>query len=327
MGLPDGDAEEYPSPRQPPWPSFALAAQAAVQHLDTRFGLDLWLVTHVEDDRQSVVAAAGRWAALAARGTAFSWRESFCVAMMERRGPTWAPDVSTVPGYAAVATGVLAQVKAYVGVPLEGDDGEFFGTLCAYAGAPQRDAPEDLLSTVKLVGQMLSTILASEQVAATRSREATLAHALAERDHRTGLLNGRGWEAALLLEEQRVQRYGSHTGIVIASIEQHEPNGDATHPVKDHLLRQCAEVLVANGRPGDVQARLEGDEFAVLAIECDAHCLRAMQTKLRIELRTAAVSVAIGAANRRVGESLIDTSVRAREAMHADHRRRQKRRR
>ena len=149
MGLPDGDAEPYPCPRQRPWPSFALAAQAAVQHLDTRFALDLWLVTHVEQDRQAVVASAGRWAALAAPGTDFSWRESFRVAMLERRGPTWAPDVSTIPGYAAVATGVLAQAQAYVGVPLEGNDGEFFGTLCAYAGTPQQDAPADLLSTVE----------------------------------------------------------------------------------------------------------------------------------------------------------------------------------
>ncbi len=327
MGLPDGDAEQYPSPRQRPWPSFALAAQAAVQHLDTRFGLDLWLVTHVQEDRQTVVAAAGNWAALATPGTDFSWRESFCMAMREQRGPTWAPDVSMIPGYAAVATGVLAQVHAYVGVPLEGDDGEFFGTLCAYAGAPQENAPADLLSTVELVGQMLSTILASEQVAATRSHEAAMAHALAERDHRTGLLNGRGWEAALLLEEQRVQRYGSSTGIVIATLE-HEPNDDdATPPMTDHLLRQCAEVLATNSRPGDVQARLEGEEFAVLAIECDAHCLRALRTKLRIELRTAALSVAIGIANRRVGESLIDTSVRARSAMNSDHRRRAERRR
>lgn len=328
MGLPDGDAEQYPSPRQRPWPSFALAAQAAVQHLEARFALDLWLVTHVTEDRQTVVASAGHWAALATPGTGFAWRESFCVAMLEQRGPTWAPDVSTIPDYAAVATGVLAQVRAYVGVPLEGDGGEFFGTLCAYAETPQHEAPADLLSTVELVGQMLSTVLAREQEAAARSHDAAMASALAERDHRTGLLNGRGWKAALALEDQRVQRYGSSTGILVATIEHPEPNAaDTTEPVTDLLLRQCAEVLATNRRPGDVQARLEGEEFAVLAIECDAQCLRAMRAKLRIELRTAALSVAIGAANRRVGESLTDTYVRARDAMNTDHRRRNEQRR
>ncbi len=325
--LPDGDAGLYPSPRRAPWPGFALAADAAVQHLNERFGLDLWLVTHVVDDQQTVVAAAGHWAALAAPGTDFSWRESFCRSMVERRGPTVAPDVLTVPAYAAVATGVLARVRAYLGVPLEGDGGEFFGTLCAFAGTPQQEAPGDLLSTVELVGQMLSTILTHEQVALARSHEAALAYALSERDHRTGLLNRRGWEAALVREDHRVDRYGSSAGILTATIE-HAERVDSTtaHPAAEDLLARCAEVLSTTGRPGDVHARLEGEVFAILAVECDARCLQAMQAKLRVELRTAGVPVTTGVANRRVGEHLTDTSARARVAMNADKRRRQERR-
>jgi GAF domain-containing protein len=57
--------------------------------------------------------------------------------MVDRRAPVVAPDVSSVPAYAQVAVGPLAQVRAYVGVPLEGDDGVVFGTLCGFAGAPQ----------------------------------------------------------------------------------------------------------------------------------------------------------------------------------------------
>lgn len=324
MLLPDGDAGLYPSPRRAPWSGFALAANAAVQHLNERFGLDLWLVTHVVDDQQTVVAAAGHWEALAAPGTDFSWRESFCVSMVERRGPTMAPDVLTIPAYAATATGVLARVRAYLGVPLEGDDGVFFGTLCAFAGTPQREAPKELLRVVEVVGQMLSTILAHEQVALARSHEAATAYAWAERDLCTGLLNRRGWEAALIKENHRVDRYGSSAGILAATIEHpKQVDGTTAHPASEHLLVQCAEVLTATGRPGDVHARLEGEEFAVLAIECDARCLQAMQAKLRVELRTAGVPASIGVANRRVGEHLTDTSSRAQAAMNADKRRRQ----
>lgn len=297
-----------------------------MQHLDERFDFDLWLVTHVVDDRQTVVAAAGHWEALAAPGTDFSWRESFCVSMVERRGPTLAPDVLAVPAYAATATGVLARVRAYVGVPLEGDDGEFFGTLCAFAGTSQVGAPEDLLSTVELVGQMLSTILWHEQVATARSHEASVASTLTERDQRTGLLNRRGWEAALIREDHRVARYGSGAGILIATIEHPDSTDGGTAPTAEHQVLQCAEVLTGTGRLGDVQARLEDDEFAVLAIECDAHCLQAMQAKLRVDLRAAGVPVRIGVANRRVGEHLTDTSARARAAMKADERRRPPRR-
>jgi diguanylate cyclase (GGDEF)-like protein len=318
-----GEAGSYPSPRRAPWPGFALAAEAAVQHLNERFGLDLWLVTHVVDDHQTVVASAGHWEALATPGTDFSWKASFCRSMVEQRGPTMALDVSLVPDYAAVATGVLARVRAYVGVPLEADGGELFGTLCAFAGTPQEEAPEHLLSTVGLVGQMLSTILAHEQVALARSHEAATAYALVERDHRTGLLNRRGWEAALVREDHRVDRYGSSAGILTGVIE-HAERGDGNDddPAADDVLARCAELLTSTARPGDVQARLGRDEFAVLAIECDARCLQAMQAKLRVVLRTAGVPVTIGVASRRVGEHLTDTSARAQAAMHADRRRR-----
>ncbi len=327
MALSDGDAGLYPDPRRAPWPGFALAADAAVQHLNERFGLDLWLVTHVVDDHQVVVAAAGHWEALAAPGTDFSWRQSFCMPMVERRGPTMAPDVLMVPGYAAAATGVLARVRAYLGVPLEGDGGAFFGTLCAFAGTPQQGVRDDLLSTVELVGQMLSTILAHEQVALARSHEAAMAYALAERDHRTGLLNRRGWEAALVREDHRVDHYGSAAGILTGIVKEPPRVVDATaDPAGEHLLTRCAEVLTRTGRPGDVQARLEGGQFAVLAIECDARCLQAMQARLRVEMRTAGLSVSIGVASRRVGEHLADTSARAHAAMNAEERRRQERR-
>jgi diguanylate cyclase len=321
MVIPSGDAGSYPSPRRAPWPGFALAAEAAVQHLNERFGLDLWLVTHVVDDHQTVVASAGHWEALATPGTDFSWKASFCRSMVEQRGPTMALDVSLVPDYAAVATGVLARVRAYVGVPLEGDGGELFGTLCAFAGTPQEEAPEHLLSTVGLVGQMLSTILAHEQVALARSHEAATAYALVERDHRTGLLNRRGWEAALVREDHRVDRYGSSAGILTGIIE-HSERADDPDPAADDVLARCAELLTSTARPGDVQARLGPDEFAVLAIECDARCLQAMQAKLRVAMRTAGVPVTIGVAGRRVGEHLTDTSARAQAAMHADRRRR-----
>lgn len=304
-----------------------MAAEAAVHHLNEHFGLDLWLVTQVVDDQQRVVAVAGHWEALAVPGTDFSWRESFCLSMVERRGPTLAPDVLAIPGYAALATGVLARVRAYVGVPLEGDGGAFFGTLCAYAGSPQQEAPDDLLTTVELVGQMLSTILAHEQVALARSHEAAAAYSLAERDQRTGLLNRRGWDAALTREDHRMERYGSRAGILTGAIEHPaRVDGATDDPADEDLSAQCAEVLTTTGRPGDVQARLERDEFAVLAIECDALCLQAIQARLRVEMRTAGVPVTIGAANRRVGEHLTETNARAQAAMNADRRRLQHRR-
>lgn len=315
----------YPDPRLGPWPGFALAAAAAVQHLNDRLGLDLWLVTHVDAGSQVVVAAAGHWVDLASPGTPFSWQDSFCLRMIDQRGPTVAPDVLAIPAYALAATGVLARVRAYVGVPLEGDEGRLFGTLCAFAGEPQPDSLKDSLDVVQLIGRMLSTILAREQAARARSEDAAAAYALAERDRLTGLRNRRGWEAALAQEEQRCQRYGSTASVVALDLDDLKRTNDiAGHTAGDDLLVRCAGVLTRTSRPGDAQARLGGDEFGVLAVECDAVSVSALLARLRVQLRSAGVAASAGWATRRPGEDLVDTWGRADAAMYRDKRRRKR---
>jgi diguanylate cyclase (GGDEF)-like protein len=314
----------YPNPRRAPWAGFALAAEAAVQHLNERVDLDLWMVTHVVGDEQIVVASAGHWAALAQPGTAFSWPESFCRPMTEQRGPTVAPDVLTFPEYAGLATGVLARVRAYVGVPLEGREGRLFGTLCAFAGEPRDHTLGDILDQVQLVGQMLSTILASEELAALRSADAASAHALAERDSLTGLRNRRGWLSTLSRENDRARRYGASASIIVVDLEDMKGTNEAAGlSVGDDLLRRCADVLRSLGRPGDVPARPGGNEFCLLAVECDAACARALLARLRVNLRTAGVNASAGVATRRLGEDLSETCRRANEAMYREKRLRQ----
>lgn len=314
----------YPDPRELPWPGFSLAAAAAVEHLDDLADLDLWLVTAVDGAEQTVVAAAGGWAALAPAGTAFPWQDSFCVRMVERQGPVLAPDVARVPAYAAAAVGPLAGVRAYVGVPLQGDDGRLFGTLCGFAGRPQPEAPPGWLGAVRLVGRMLSTILAREQFAQARSSEAAAAYALVERDPVTGLRNGRGWASALVEEHVRCQRYGGTASVLALALDDAsdapgavpQDTGDA-----DRLVR-CAEVLRRCCRPGDVLARPGTRQFAVLALECDPVAARALLARLRVELRTAGLSASAGSATRRTGERLDDAWTRADADVARERRRR-----
>lgn len=317
---PDG---AYPDPRLAPWPGFAMAADAAVKMLHDRLGLDLWLVTAVQGDDQVVVSSAGHWSELAPPGTVLRWSESFCLRMIDREGPTAAPDVRGVPAYARAATGVLARVRAYVGIPLEGQEGELFGTLCAFAGDPQREDLAADLDLVELVGRMLSTIIAREQFGRARSEEAAAALALADRDLLTGLRNRRGWESALWQEHQRCQRYGSTPSVVVVDLDDlKSANDEGGHPAGDTLLVQCASVLAAVSRPGDVLARVGGDEFGVLAVQCDAAASRALVTRLRVQLRDAGVAASVGSATRRSGEDLSDAWRRADAAMYREKRRR-----
>lgn len=306
--------EQYPDPRLHPWPGFSLAAAAAVEHLEDLVPLPLWVVTAVGDDTQTVVAAAGAWSRAAGPGTTWPWPDTFCVRMVERRGPVVAPDVSAVPAYAEVAVGALSAVRAYVGVPLEGDDGVVFGTLCGFADDPQDPCWDASLPSVRLVARMLSTILAREQFAAARSQEAAAAYALVERDPVTGLRNRRGWDAAVGQEDTRCQRYGRTASVLVLRLD----------PGADDQVHRCAQVLAGSCRPGDVLARLGTCEFAVLALECDLVAARALHARLRVQLRTAGLTAATAVATRRAGERLQAAEARAGEDAAREQRRRRR---
>lgn len=318
-----GSGRQLSGPSIGPWPGFALAADAAVSDLHRRFGLDLWMVTHVEGDRQVVVASAGPWDRLASPGVAFSWAQSFCLRMVTGDGPVAEPDVHRAPGYAPIAVGSLARVRAYVGVPLLSSEGRLFGSLCAFAEAPQPPTMSTMLEPVQLLGRMLSTLIAGEQFATDRSQEAAAAYALAEQDALTGLRNRRGWEAALVQEEQRSRRYGTPVSVLALGLNDgHRPDDRAGEHPGDATLKACADVLRGIRRPGDTLCRVGGGEFAVLAVECAAVCTRALAARLRVQLRTAGVAGSVGTAARQTHETLEQTWHRAVEDMERDKRRR-----
>lgn len=307
-----------------PWPGFALAADAVVADLHGRFGFELWLVTHLDQDRQVVVASAGPWAAMLPPAVVLPWAKSFCVRMVEHDGPVAVADVARSAGYGPIAVGAYAGVRAYLGVPVLSTDGELFGTLCAFAGQPETSSMPAALGQVTLVGRMLSTIATGEQIAVDRSHEAARAYAFAQLDRLTGLRNRRGWEAARGTEEQRACRYGSPVSVLVVELDDLKGiNDTAGHAAGDAALIACGQALLDVCRPADSVARTGGDEFSVLAVQCDAVSAVALARRARVQLRATGVAASVGVAARRPQEGLEDTWRRADQAMYRDkHRRR-----
>jgi GGDEF domain-containing protein len=266
---------------------FAAAAGAAITELNRQVpGWDLWLVTCVSQDRQLVIASAGAWAEQAPRGAQFSWQASFCVRMTSGQGPAIAGDVRDSPAYLKAAIGPLAGVRAYLGVPLLLGAEELFGTLCAFAGEPRPELPATM-ATVRLLARMLSTVLAGERAAAERSAEAAGAYALADRDRVTGLRNRRGFEQMLTLEQGRCRRFAIQCSVVVLRVPDgaagkgHDPGPGGQGEAR---LRRYAEILEQESQPGDVIARVEPNEYTVLAVHTDligAHALAAPQRPQR----------------------------------------------
>jgi GGDEF domain-containing protein len=302
-----------------PFVGFAHAADAAVRELNRQLpGIGLWLVTCVVEDRQLVVASAGDWAERAPAGTEFSWQASLCLRMVNG-APQMAMDLASEPAYRSAMVGPLADVRAYLGLPLRIADGELFGTLCAFAGTPQPLGWSEVLPVASLVGRMLSTVLVGERAARDRSVEAARAYALADRDPLTELRNRRGFEHAVHTEQGRGLRFGTRSSILVMTLD---PSSDGLAAAPDALLGRCAQVLSTLCQSGDLAARVQSREFALLAAETDLVGVRAMQVRLRQALRKVDMGASVGTASRRVGEDLAETWTRAEQATRADERRR-----
>jgi GAF domain-containing protein len=142
-----------------PWRDWCSAAEGALRFLHRHVGWDLWMVTAVVDDRQVVLLAEP--ADAVPPGTTLPWSDSFCRQMVEGNAPRLATVTAAVPEYATRASGPLAGVSAYMGIPLVTAEMELYGTLCgvAYRAKPRSAAHE--LEVVEAVARMLSTLMAA----------------------------------------------------------------------------------------------------------------------------------------------------------------------
>jgi GAF domain-containing protein len=142
-----------------PWPDWAAAASGALQFLHDHLSWDVWMVTHVSGETQTVLCTSPN--PHVRPGAQLPWEESFCRAMTEGRAPRLATVTAAVPEYAVLTKGLGRDVAAYVGVPLVAPDGQLFGTLCGVAfRAKPLSAARDL-PLVETVARMLSTLLAA----------------------------------------------------------------------------------------------------------------------------------------------------------------------
>ena len=88
--------------------------------------------------------------------------------------------------------------------------------------------------------------------------------------------------------------------------------GGAAATTAETLLGRSADVLTGVAQPGDVTARTDPTELALLAVGADALASRALQVRLRRAVRNERLTASVGVATRRGGEDLTDTWLRAR---------------
>ena len=245
--------------------SFDAACALVIEHISRVAPLGLWAVTRVADGRQLILASAGDTYPVD-DGDEFAFCESLCSQMVSGAAPRTAPDVARVPEYAALACMSPLSLGAYVGTPIVRPDGGLFGTVCGVDPDPQPESLSDLRPLLDVLSSLLSAVLAGDLFATAAAREFEQARREADVDPLTGLLNRRGWDRYLEVEEERFRRFGDPACVVVIDLDRLKVVNDTQgHAAGDLHIRRAADVLARTVRGSDVLARLGGDEFGIVA--------------------------------------------------------------
>ncbi|MFM1843608.1 MAG: hypothetical protein RLZZ490_2351, partial [Cyanobacteriota bacterium] len=155
------------------------------------------------------------------------------------------------------------------------------------------------LPLVQLLGKLLSTTLDFFLKAEAASRREEHHKFLSERDVLTGLYNRRGWEQLLNSEEARCQQFGFPASVMMIDLDDLKlVNDQQGHDAGDELLKRAARLIKQTCRQQDICARIGGDEFIVLCIECHLSQADLMRERLAEVLQTAGIGASIGIAER-----------------------------
>jgi diguanylate cyclase len=300
--------------------SFELHANRVLSFLQERLPFSIWMVTRAAGKDQIVLQAEGEAFGMAP-GDRFRWSDTFCARMVSREGPRVAAQANDWPAYAETPYARDLGVNAYMGVPIPDEDGQLFGTLCAFdaEAKPAEIAAE--LPLVELVASLLGAVMAAERQLDAERRRSERAERSSRTDALTGVGNRRLWDEVVAAEEARCARYGDPAGVLVLDLDGLKGCNDRHgHAAGDELIRQTGQVLVGAVRTHDFVARLGGDEFGVLAIRTDGDGLDQLRRRLVRTLEQAGIHASVGTAARSTEVSLEEAVAAADAEMYENKR-------
>jgi diguanylate cyclase (GGDEF)-like protein len=135
----------------------------------------------------------------------------------------------------------------------------------------------------------LGTLLVSGMfVLLVRERMFALVASLGDAAHRdalTELLNRRGFDEILDVELERARRSDTPLSLLLGDLDHFKRlNDDHGHAAGDAELRRVARTLRVAKRRFDIAARVGGEEFALLAPDCDEQGAYALAERMRAEV-------------------------------------------
>jgi hypothetical protein len=155
-----------------PFEDWTAAVGASLACLHQTVGLDVWMVTQIQEPWQVVLHSHPH--GLIPPGASVPWDRSFCRSMVTGAGPRVTTVAAATPAYRDRVTGDVGHVAAYIGVPLMTRSGAVFGTLCGVSARAQPRTLARFLPLVEITARLLST-LDAEAMPADREANRSLA--------------------------------------------------------------------------------------------------------------------------------------------------------
>ena len=153
---------------------------------------------------------------------------------------------------------------------------------------PGADAIGLALVSVAVLGA--AAALLGLQRAADRTI-AGLSH-VASRDPLTDLLNRRGFEEAFDIELERARRADQPLSLIVGDLDRFKRvNDELGHPAGDAALECVAREMRSIKRRFDFAARIGGEEFALLAVNCDEHGAYMLAERVREAVKDGATTI------------------------------------
>lgn len=174
-----------------------------------------------------------------------------------------------------------APMASFLGVSIR-CRGEFFGRLCL----ANKQTPQGLAIDFSELDEQVLLALASQ--AGTAIQNLQLLHDSKEQarhDSLTGLLNHSAILNALTQELSRAERSLRPVAVLIADLDYFKRVNDTYgHPVGDVVIREAAQRLRETARRYDHVGRVGGEEFLVVAPDCDLDALRECAERFRMAI-------------------------------------------
>ena len=235
-----------------------------LQLLETVTGLQSTYLTTIDEGAgvQRILYSRNTGSMQVPENLEVRWGDTLCKRALEE-GRAYTDNVAECWGDSDAARAL--GIQTYMSQPVRTTDGQLFGTLCG-ASADKVAVPQATLNVFTMFAKLIAQQIERENLIDRMSQVTRELAQTSLTDPLTSLPNRRAMEQKLDRMLDRAAHEGGGVQAAFVDLDGFKGINDTYgHDVGDRFLLHIAGKLAACVRPGDLVARIGGDEFLVLA--------------------------------------------------------------